>query len=533
MAEESYASRSSTSREDNHSSDNNSRQYANPNSWEELEDIYQRKRRKYNESISDDSDHDEGPRQDRISALPDSILLCILSSLPTKDAIQTGVLSKRWAYLWTSVPSLSFSNEYWGDADDFASDIDNTLILHRATKLTNFSVVTDYDSGLKPRLDLWVRFATTAKVDKLMLSLSSNPYSTNSKAYVLPQHLYANEFVSELEFNFCKIKPSGVVNLSSLKRLCIGDTEIDDNAIKKVVMGSPRLEYLGLYNCCQVNRLEIASESLKKLVIRDYYMRSSVVKYGLELEIVAPKIESLEILGSFTEKKFRIKDVSSLVEAKLDFNISTFVHIYEEDDYLGYQETVRELLQSLRHVKELTVGRWCLMVLSIMSVKHLPFPLSKCKCLTMKTCMNKSDLLGIASLLQSSPYVETLVIDIESSYLPMFQHLENYYCCCSGNYDEVSHWKSKEIYFMSLLLRLKTVKIFGFGEGVLYIKEVFILVVQFLLENAKVLEKMVFCEPRVKQNQTFNMLQEFLQVAQKLLSFPRSSPSAVVMFPYH
>ena len=35
--------------------------------------------------------------------------------------------------------------------------------------------------------------------------------------------------------------------------------------------------------------------------------------------------------------------------------------------------------------------------------------------------MDKWDLPGIASLLQSSPYVETLVIDIESSHHPILE----------------------------------------------------------------------------------------------------------------
>lgn len=114
----------------------------------------------------------------------------------------------------------------------------------------------------------------------------------------------------------------------------------------------------------------------------------------------------------------------------------------------------------------------------------------------------------------------------------MPQYLERRYlnsCKC----DEVSHGKSKEAYFKSLLVCLKTIKIFGFEERSLHIKEVFILLVQFLLKNAKVLEKMVISEPRIMQNHTCNMLllHEFLRVAQKLLSFPRSSPHAMVMFP--
>ena len=301
--------------------------------------------------------------EDRISTLPDSILLSILCFLPTKDAIKTGVLSKRWSHLWTSVPSLSFEGGAFQCIDDFTSAVDRTLLLHRAPKLRNFFVLFNYETHLKPCLDLWLRFATTAKVDQLSILLTSTDFS-GSEAYPLPQHLYTNEFVSELVFYFCKIKPNGVVNLSSLTRLTIGFTALCEVAIKKVVMGSPRLEYLELDNCCRLNRLDLVSESLRKLVLHSYFMRTSVGRSPdpvFELEIVAPKIKSLEILGCFLMKKCRIKDVSSLVEAKLDFNCE----VKEEDQesaYKEYEQTVGELLESLHHVRELTVGKWCLMV---------------------------------------------------------------------------------------------------------------------------------------------------------------------------
>ncbi|KAK7832582.1 f-box/fbd/lrr-repeat protein [Quercus suber] len=58
--------------------------------------------------------------EDRISTLPDSIILIILSSLLAKEAIITGVLSQRWAYLWTSVPSLRFTDTSFENADVLA-----------------------------------------------------------------------------------------------------------------------------------------------------------------------------------------------------------------------------------------------------------------------------------------------------------------------------------------------------------------------------------------------------------------------------
>jgi len=51
----------------------------------------------------------ERKKEDRLSDLPDEVLKHIMEFLPTREAIQTCVLSKRWKNLWKGLTTLTFS----------------------------------------------------------------------------------------------------------------------------------------------------------------------------------------------------------------------------------------------------------------------------------------------------------------------------------------------------------------------------------------------------------------------------------------
>lgn len=109
------------------------------------------------------------------------------------------------------------------------------------------------------------------------------------------------------------------------------------------------------------------------------------------------------------------------------------------------------------------------------------------------------------------------------------------------DFDGKNFWKSQKGSFLCLKKYLKTVMIYG------YVTEPYVFeLIEFLLKNALVLEKMVistkrtlqpihqyeFFEHDVENQQDHFTSKELLEFSQKLLSLPRASKSAVIQFCY-
>ncbi|CAL4985190.1 unnamed protein product [Urochloa decumbens] len=110
---------------------------------------------------------------DLIGALPDALLLHILSFLPAQQAARTCVLARRWIDLWKSATGLRIvgadgeSPVRFGDVWEF---VDHLLLFCGCSPLEECEFrFVELSDGDVPRMNLWIRHALMCKVRVLRI----------------------------------------------------------------------------------------------------------------------------------------------------------------------------------------------------------------------------------------------------------------------------------------------------------------------------------------------------------------------------
>ncbi|KAL4563322.1 hypothetical protein LXL04_027362 [Taraxacum kok-saghyz] len=310
----------------------------------------------------------EEGKEDRFSALPDSLLIEILSRLPsTEYAIRTGALSKRCKHLWTLVPTLIFNhlaeNPLWFDI------VDKTLTQCRQLKLKRFEVDTSYDIRFQSQVNDWIRYAIRCNVEELNLSLWSNGLKAE---FLLDQSFFDCSFFTDLVLRGCIFNPIGAISWKSLHKLCIFDSKLDEDLIGNILSGSPLLETLELDSCYGFRLLDITSKSVKKLVLNGYNDPEDEIDLLADVIFInAPNVLSLSIQGNLLLWNVLLLDVSSVVEAYLDYKKMGYWEINRKEEK---EEMLKRFILKLCNVKVLRIGCFCDKVLSRLEAKGFEFP---------------------------------------------------------------------------------------------------------------------------------------------------------------
>ena len=198
---------------------------------------------------------------DRISELPEPILQHILSFLPFKQVFQCAILAKRWKHVWSTFPILRFDHTYfnslskmakgrdvWLKRGDLYSFVEQNLESRRTQRLLvkNFTL-SDRLGRQKSAsgVDRWLSFALESNVEELNLDFERFA----SVCYCLPQSVLLSKSLILLSLQRCKFDTSstgGLVNMSSLRKVCLVEVHMDNQFLQKLVVGCPALEDMNL-----------------------------------------------------------------------------------------------------------------------------------------------------------------------------------------------------------------------------------------------------------------------------------------------
>ncbi|CAH8312095.1 unnamed protein product [Eruca vesicaria subsp. sativa] len=338
---------------------------------------------------------------DFISSLPDAILQHILSYIPTKYAIRTSALSKRWKHVWCETPTLSFHNS---DISHHPNSISKTLTTFTSPKITSFHIDVSFNNStlLTPsHVHSWIELAVSRHADIMSLII------IGSDNNVFPDFFFTNSYVKQLtlglghigHFSYLDMIPKCTVLWTSLRNLTLECCALPDESLANILSGCPVLESLSLLFCEELHHLDLSkSVNLTRLEVICLFL-------GGPLKIVAPHIHYLKLIEC--HEPSTLVDVSSLTNAT--FSLSHIGRITEVDDF--HQDMVLKMLEKLQNVEKLSIGQIVPQVLSVAELRGLPFPQLQAKSLTVRMMLVRSVIPGLARLLQNSPGLQMLTVN--------------------------------------------------------------------------------------------------------------------------
>ncbi|OMO72904.1 hypothetical protein CCACVL1_17534 [Corchorus capsularis] len=476
-----------------------------------------------------------------LTNLPDSILQLILSFLPTKQAVRTSILSKRWRYLWMSVHNLVFdeyeppvhsegdeSDEYdppaHSEADEsdeyeppdhsegdgkrllFMNFVQRVLLLRDSSDMKKFTLSCDVLSDAS-RVSTWVSAAVRHNVEDLILHFDNIEVE---HSFVLPHGLFSCQTLRKLELHMIyDLKLPSVISLSKLTVLYLKDVIFpDDHLTQKLFSCCPLLENLTLENCDwqNVTAVSISGPKLERVMIVD--RTDPIVEAesdddesndqdgevvdphggdmtGCQVVIFGTNLHNYNYVGNL-RTDFRLYNSSPLVYASLYMRSTRIEASFRAHKLLGELSGVKHIIMQPATFKVLKCAEELL--------PHLPTFYNLNTLLIMDGQIDFA-CKGLLSMLQNSPQLNHLDI---RSVISLSTHDE-----------EQDDWKLEPVP-PCLISHLKTIDMWTFlgSEDEMH-------VVKVLLRTATALEKMCFSFLSLIKNQA--------ELYEQIKKFPRAS----------
>ncbi|OAP18889.1 hypothetical protein AXX17_AT1G23070 [Arabidopsis thaliana] len=279
----------------------------------------------------------------RICALPDDLLLQILHHVPTKEAVATSILSKRWRYVWTMLPKLEFKDE---GSESVGWFIGKSLQLHKAPKLDCLIVELGPHCPIDVDVRKWIENAVNRDVEELDFTLLWSAAPTS-----FPKSLYTCDTLVCLTLsNQILVDVSSPASLPSLLDLSLHYVVYkDDGSLVRLLSSSPVLKRLS------VHRHE--DDNLKTFTVK------------------VSSLESLYYDENWLKNEVEDKEIDEVEDNEVDEVVDNEVEVDEGDDLNGSLVIDSPALKKL-HLSE--VWDYCLIenmsFLDEAFISNVPYP---------------------------------------------------------------------------------------------------------------------------------------------------------------
>jgi hypothetical protein len=309
---------------------------------------------KIRRQFENENEENDG-NEDRLSDLPDNVLLHILSFLNTKHVVQTCVLSTRWKHLWKHIPNLRLHVSRFPTVKNFAKFVSKILALRDAS--TALHSLDLYRHGnIEPQLLKNIlkyicshntqlqelRLSVRGDSGLIMSCVSQCQALTTLKLSVYPRgNINSNSgILFPISLNFPALTNLDLTNFI----FCGGENECADP-----FSAFTKLNNLVIRHCIvkDAQILNISNELLVNLALHDNSLHFA------KIELSAQDLRTLTLTGDIIQKTCG----SSLSSIK-ELNIDATDLLYSEVDPL----IILSWLQDLSNLESLKVTSTTLQV---------------------------------------------------------------------------------------------------------------------------------------------------------------------------
>ncbi|CAA7024608.1 unnamed protein product [Microthlaspi erraticum] len=294
--------------------------------------------------------------EDRLSQLPDPLIIQILDHLYTKQAAKTSVLSKRWRHLWLWVSSFDLTSLRFTDFKAFVSVGDRIFDSTRASRIHKlrlrlFNETEDRLYSVKDVsfLTSWLDAAAKRKIQHLDLHLCE---CDKSHFYMKPLNFYHCETLVCLKLSDVALDDASAhfVSFPCLKKMRLLENVYPSEAtFEKLVSSCPVLEEFEVHILGEDAKVfRVRSQSLKRLtLIRDHSYSSNSLVPGVVVD--APLLSCLSI-NDLASESFLVDNL--VPRAKLGITI-TFGSGYIDE--IVKRSRIRSFLLGVSKVGDMTL----------------------------------------------------------------------------------------------------------------------------------------------------------------------------------